>query len=228
LMMYMLRSFPMLGLLLGVVYVGTVFLLSSYTPLSHLMLTLCLWLVLIILSGGIHLDGLIDTSDAYFSYQKIHERLKIMQDPRVGAVGVLAIIVFLITRFLILYELVSMLHGASYLFIVLIPFFGKMYMEMCMQLLPLAREGGIALFIQSETSNNFLIVHGIYIVLIGLFIPIFNTEFIGGYFILILVMILTGYLFAGKIMKNFRGITGDLLGASTEGMELLLWIVVLL
>jgi len=227
-MKYTLRTFPILGLLQGGVYAGTVFLLSSYTPLSHLMITLCLWLVLLIISGGIHLDGLIDTSDAYFSYQNSDERLKIMQDPRVGAFGVLAIIVFLITRFLILYELVTMLHEASYLFIVLIPFFGKMYMEMCLQHLPPAREGGIAVFFQQGTSNNFRFVHGIYIVLIGLIIAIFNTEFLSVYFILILVMILTGYLFTGKIMKNFRGITGDLLGASTEGMELLLWIVVLL
>src|SRR5690625_1840926 len=128
-MKYTLRTFPILVLLQGGVYAGTVFLLSSYTPLSYLMITLCLWLVLIIISGGMHLDGLIDTSDAYFSYQNSDERLKIMQDPRVGAFGVLAIIVFLITRFLILYELIPMLHTASYLFIMLIPFFGKMYME---------------------------------------------------------------------------------------------------
>src|SRR5690625_7481237 len=77
-MKYTMRTFPILGLLQGSVYAGTVFLLSSYTPLSHLMLALCLWLVLIILSGGIHLDGLIDTSDAYFSYQHSVDRLKIM------------------------------------------------------------------------------------------------------------------------------------------------------
>src|SRR5699024_4913054 len=81
-MKYTLRTFPILGLLQGGVYAGTVFLLSSYTPLSHLMLTLCLWLALIILSGGIHLDGLMDTSDAYFSYQNSDERLKIMQHQR--------------------------------------------------------------------------------------------------------------------------------------------------
>src|SRR5699024_1299632 len=175
---------------------------------------------LIILSGDIHLEGLIDTRDAYFSSHKIHERLKIMQEPRVGAFGVLAIMMFLMTRILILYELVTMLHGASYLFIVLIPFFGKMYMEMCLQHLPPAREGGMAVFFQQGTSNNFRFVHGMYIVRIGLFIAIFNTEFLGGYFILILVMILTGYLFAGIIMKYFSGITGDLLGASTAAMEL--------
>src|SRR5690625_7099479 len=39
-MKYTLRTFPILGLLQGGVYAGTVFLLSSYTPLSHLVLTL--------------------------------------------------------------------------------------------------------------------------------------------------------------------------------------------
>src|SRR5690625_3721765 len=101
-----------------------------------------------------------------------------MQDPRVGAFGVLAILVFLITRFLILYKLIPLLHTASYLLIMLIPFFGKMYMEMCLQRLPPAREDGMAVFFQQGSSNNFRFVHGMYIVLIGLFIAIFYTEFL--------------------------------------------------
>src|SRR5699024_3425966 len=165
---------------------------------------------------------------AYFSYEKIHESLKIMLYHRVEAFGELAVIVFLINRFLIFYNLVIMLHGVNYLFILVILFLWMMYLEIFLHHLLSPWEGGLAFFFQQGTSNNFLFVHVMYIVLIGLFIAIFNTEFLGGYFILILVMILTGYLFAGKIMKNFRGITGDLLGASTEGMELLLWIVVLL
>src|SRR5699024_6574398 len=151
-----------LGLLQGGVYAGTVFLLSSYTPLSHLMLTLCLWLVLIILSGGIHLDGLIDTSDAYFSYQKIHERLQLMQNPRVGASVVLASNVFVRTRVHILYELATMLHGASCLFIVLTAFVGKMYMEMYLQHLPPPREHGMAVCFKQEAGNNFRFVHVMY------------------------------------------------------------------
>src|SRR5699024_2325245 len=86
---YVLQTFPVLGLIQGAIYAGFLYLLQMYTPFSDLMLALFLWLLMIILSGGIHLDGWIDTSDAYFSFKDPEKRLEILQDPRVGAFGVL-------------------------------------------------------------------------------------------------------------------------------------------
>lgn len=225
-MKYTLQTLPILGVLQGGIYAFAVFLLQTYTNFSNLIIAFCLWLILIVLSGGIHLDGLIDTSDAYFSYQGVNERLRIMQDPRVGAFGVLSIIVFLATRFLILYELIAMANPWTYVFIVLVPFLGKMYMASCLHSLSPARDQGMAVFFQQGASKSFWFVYSIYTLIIGITITIINTNLLTGYFILVFLMIVIGYLLAKKTVKNFGGITGDTLGAGTEGMELLLWIAV--
>lgn len=222
---YALKAFPLLGLLQGIIYDLALFVLLSYTSLSGVMITLCLWLVLIFLSGGIHLDGLIDVSDAYFSYRNVEKRLAIMQDPRVGAFGVLSIIVFLGVRFVILYELVTMVNIWTFLFVILIPFLGKMLMGAYLQVLPAARNNGMAHFFKQGASRSLWIFYGFYLTIVGSLIALLNVELLVCYFILICSMIVIGYIIAGKITKHFGGITGDTLGASSEGMELVLWII---
>lgn len=223
-----LKTFPLLGLLQGGIYASVLFVLQSYTPLSDIVIALCLWILLIFLSGGIHLDGLIDTGDAYFSYRDVGKRLEIMQDPRVGAFGVLTIVVFLSVRFVILYELVTMAVPWTYLMVVLIPFLGKMLLGTYLQLLSTARNSGMAVFFQQGKSGTFWVTYGIYLGIIGIVIALLNMELLVFYFILISSMIVIGTFLAGKIKKNFGGMTGDTLGASSEGMELILWIAVLL
>ncbi|QKY68694.1 adenosylcobinamide-GDP ribazoletransferase [Lentibacillus sp. CBA3610] len=222
---YALRTFPLLGLLQGVIYASVLFVLLSFTPFSDVMTALCLWLILIFLSGGIHLDGLIDTSDAYFSYRDPERRLAIMQDPRVGAFGVLSVIVFLGVRFVILYELITMADVWTYVLVMLVPFFGKMLMGTYLQVLPTARSHGMAHFFKHGTSSSFWMVYGFYLIIIGILIGLLNFELLACYLILVSCMIVIGYIIAGRIKKHFDGISGDTLGASSEGMELVLWIV---
>ncbi|MFD1360078.1 adenosylcobinamide-GDP ribazoletransferase [Lentibacillus salinarum] len=222
---YALRTFPLLGLVQGAIYASILFVLMSYTPFSEVIIALCFWLVLILLSGGIHLDGLIDTGDAYFSYQNPEKRLEIMQDPRVGAFGVLSIVVFLGVRFVILYELITMAGAWTYLLILLVPFLGKMLMGAYLQVLPTARNNGMAHFFKQGASRSFRMVYGFYLIIISILIAFLNTDLLACYFILVSCMIVIGYMIAGRITKHFGGISGDTLGASSEGMELLLWIV---
>ncbi|ALX48557.1 adenosylcobinamide-GDP ribazoletransferase [Lentibacillus amyloliquefaciens] len=222
---FALRTFPLLGLLQGVIYASVLFVFLSYTPFSEVIIALCLWLVMILLSGGIHLDGLIDTSDAYFSYREPEKRLEVMQDPRVGAFGVLSVVVFLGVRFVILYKLVTMAHDGTYLLVVLIPFLGKMLMGAYLQVLPAARNNGMAHFFKQGASRSFWVVYGFYLITIGSLIGLLNSELLASYFILVSFMIVIGYIIASKIKKHFGGISGDTLGASSEGMELVLWIV---
>lgn len=50
-------------------------------------------------TGGIHLDGLCDTSDALASWAPRERKLEIMHDPRAGAFGVIGVVVYLILQF---------------------------------------------------------------------------------------------------------------------------------
>ena len=76
------KTFPLLGLLQGIFYAGSIVCLLNWTPFSPLAAAFFVWLALIFVTGGIHLDGWMDASDAFFSYRDKEKRLEIMKDPQ--------------------------------------------------------------------------------------------------------------------------------------------------
>ena len=117
--------FPVLGLLQGFLYGILAYALIQWTPLSALATAFIIWLSLIVVTGGIHLDGWMDCSDAYFSYRDREKRLEIMKDPRIGAFGVLSVIVILSAKFLFIYEIVVMAVDYHTYLLSLFPFLEK-------------------------------------------------------------------------------------------------------
>ena len=59
----------------------------------------------VLITGGIHLDGFCDTSDALASWQSRERRLEIMKDPHVGAFALIRLSVYLLCSFAVLHEL---------------------------------------------------------------------------------------------------------------------------
>src|SRR5699024_10906360 len=60
---------PVLGVLFGSALTGAVWLLRDATDVSSLLIGFTVVVIGIVLTGGLHMDGLADTGDAYFSYQ---------------------------------------------------------------------------------------------------------------------------------------------------------------
>jgi adenosylcobinamide-GDP ribazoletransferase len=216
------QAFPLLGLLQGGIYAGLFYLLLEYTPFSNLAAAFLLWLISILLTGGIHLDGWMDASDGYFSYKDQQKRLEVMNDPRTGAFGVISVIVLLSSRFLFIYEITVNLHAASYLLIVAIPLLSKSVMGLLLLTVKSAKKEGLGALFQSAASPKDLWTYAVY--LIG-FLAL--VIFLGGglyYLSILLVAALLILLFCRrKAIKWFGGITGDILGAAIEGTELFLW-----
>ena len=69
-MRYMLCFFPFVGAAVGVVMLGMEW-LCRYFGMSNGFIAVALVLVPVIVTGGIHVDGLLDTSDALSSWQEI-------------------------------------------------------------------------------------------------------------------------------------------------------------
>ncbi|UTW69772.1 adenosylcobinamide-GDP ribazoletransferase [Anaerobacillus sp. HL2] len=53
--------------------------------ISNLVLSLLFFTVPLFIHGGLHLDGWMDCSDAFFSYKDQEKKLEIMKDSRIGA-----------------------------------------------------------------------------------------------------------------------------------------------
>lgn len=217
------KTFPILGLLLGLVYYLALILLLEFTPLSTVAIAFVIWLLTILLTGGLHLDGWMDASDAFFSYQEPNKRLEIMKDPRTGAFGVLTVIVLLTAKFLFIYEFVLMSTTETLISIVLIPFLSRSLMGVLLTHTEPAKQEGLAHFFHEAVKGKKLTIYIAYILFT--FALISGLQGLPVHFILwISLVAIGGYLFVRtKCMKWFNGITGDVLGASVEGIELLLW-----
>src|SRR5208337_708974 len=89
--------FPLIGLLLGVVIGLLWYLLRGF--LAPPVLAALLPGLYVFLTGGLHLDGLMDTVDGVYGGRSREERLAFMKDSHVGAFGVLAAVLILILKY---------------------------------------------------------------------------------------------------------------------------------
>lgn len=220
------RTFPLVGLFQGSLYAFILYAFLEWTPFSILVAAFAVWLAGIVLTGGIHLDGWMDASDAFFSYRDQKKRLEIMSDPRTGAFGVLSVFVLLSTRFVFIYEIVLLASSVSYFLIALIPFFGKMMMGILLLKVKAAKEEGLGFLFQQSASSKTLYIYPIYLLIIAGAAGLIMEPALFGVLIMIVISVLLFFFLSKKVNTWFGGMTGDVLGASVEGTEVLLWMVV--
>lgn len=79
------------GLLVGVDYAGSLFMSNEIRALTDVFF-------LAIITGGLHLDGLADSADGFFSHKDKTRTLEIMRDSRMGPMGGLALIFCLLFK----------------------------------------------------------------------------------------------------------------------------------
>ena len=88
-MKYAMCFFPVVGVVTGgCVYLAGFFLLR-FTSCGSVFSGAALTLVPILISGGIHLDGFMDTTDALSSYGDREKKLSILKDHHTGAFAIL-------------------------------------------------------------------------------------------------------------------------------------------
>ncbi|MEM6371888.1 MAG: adenosylcobinamide-GDP ribazoletransferase [Pseudomonadota bacterium] len=96
-------AYPLVGLVLGGA-AGIVMALSAWLGLPALMSAGLTLATLIVLTGAMHEDGMADTTDGLWGGHDPARRLEIMKDSRIGAYGVLALILAMGLRWLGLAE----------------------------------------------------------------------------------------------------------------------------
>ena len=221
-MKWMVRTFPIVGFCIGLFLSIGYVLLDSYTQMSPLALSFYIWVMPILLTGGLHLDGYMDASDAFFSYRNIEKRLHIMKDPRVGAFGVLSLLVMLSSRFVFIYETVLYTDSAVItMILVWIPFFSRIVMGASLILIPPAQNSGLGFSFSKHMSSHELLWLPVYFLMGGI-----GSFFLNGFYLYVSFTMITLGFFLFVYLKSiqwFGGMTGDTVGASVEGMEWILW-----
>ena len=208
--------FPAVGFLLGLVLWAAYLAVTLAFP--RFLADGLILLLLVILTGAFHLDGLADTLDGLAFGKSPEDRLRIMKDHRVGTFGVVGLIMILGVKYAALHAL-SARTAPLALWTALILSRGAM-----VQLLyyaPYARaEGGLGRPFKEGLGKREVVVA--WITSLALSFIFFRFR---GVILWLVAVIFTLWLqkfFAVKI----GGVTGDVLGASNEANEVLTLIVI--
>jgi adenosylcobinamide-GDP ribazoletransferase len=207
---------PFVGLIIGLFNLGIYYIAQHL--LSQVMAPVMCLASNIIITGGIHLDGLADTCDGIFSARDKEKMLEIMKDSRIGTNGVIAIALDFIFRLGLLFSMPNRIIGVS---IILAPVAGKSLVLLLMGISKYARaKGGMGGLFYSHMSIKRLIISigsGILMVLaIGSF-----KAFLASIGSLIVIL-----LFRKIVVDKIDGMTGDTLGAANELTEVCFMIFV--
>ena len=92
--------YPVIGLLIGSLLVLAAFLLANISIQIQAVIILILW---VLLTGGLHLDGLADCADAWVGGLGNKQRsLDIMKDPAAGPIAVVVLVLLLFLKWSII------------------------------------------------------------------------------------------------------------------------------
>jgi len=203
--------YPVVGATLAVVMAGLSLLGSEVFPDGVLRPALVLLLVL--LTGGLHLDGLGDMCDAFYAGATKADVLRIMKDPHTGTMAVLGIVAGLLGKVVLLSHLPS---SVVYSALLVFPVISRGGMVWGAWMAPYARpEGGTGeIFFHTLRSRH---VWGATIFLCG-WVVLF-----GGWPGMALLAAGAGgtLAFVRYCQRRIGGMTGDTLGALNELLEML-------
>ncbi len=171
---------------------------------------------LAVITGAFHLDGLGDAADGLFSHRSREKALAIMKDSRVGIMGLVTVVCILAIKAAGIMELTS--HRS--LALIIVPAYARGSMIFGIKFLQYGRtDGGI--------GHPFFEQNVGYVAFSGLIIPVILSIFLG-YRGLALNLTFAVLIFAilSFYKKKMGCITGDMLGAMTEVMESMLFLMV--
>ena len=229
------KYFPVVGIIVGLILLffcivfTFIFKNLTYSAVLPLMIIVVI-LTDLITTGALHLDGLADTFDGIFSYRSKHKMLEIMKDSRLGSNGALALILYFLLKFVLLFSLTIESREAAIYVIMTYPVVARFCSVVSCASSPYARGSGMGKTFVDNTKTCGLIVAIVITLLytVGIvFIPfIFFTnyslpiQFIIQTILVILVIVallaLFAYAFSKLIERKIGGITGDTLGALLE------------
>lgn len=237
--------FPIVGAAQGLFLALMAFLFLK-TLSTDIAAALVLVLYLFI-AGGFHQDGLSDTFDALSipssgDREKDREkRLRVMKDSTVGPMGVIAIVLSLLLKYLLIKETLQITGpGEKYFMLVLMPLFSKWAMVIGIYHARSARNDGIGRTFIEHIGLKQLVFATIFLIFISFTvfylwdyflltsllrgINTFSLFFIFQTIVISFACLLLKYIFT----KRFGGLTGDNCGAMNEIMEIIFLLVALL
>ncbi len=190
--------YPLIGLIIGIFLCLPLVLLAQTAPMILASLIIIIWACI---TGGLHLDGLADSADAWLGGQGNPDTIhRILKDPLMGAAGVIAIVSILLTQFAALSTLISQNH---YWPILVAPILGRSMALLLVTSTPYMRQDGLGSVLTQHLNKPYTL--GLSIVII-LGLSLFSLSGV--------ITSLLIFVFIRRLMLHYiKGCTGDTIGA---------------
>ena len=200
--------YPLVGLLFGGLLWALNWVLGGSPLLLHAALLLTAW---VLLSGGLHLDGLADSADAWLGGFGDRERtLTIMKDPRSGPIAVVTLVLVLLLKFAALLALIEQQHSVA---LILAPLIGRSALLGLFLSTPYVRPGGLG----QALADHLPRVAGKQVLLLSALVCVLIAGFSG---VFAVVLAVVGFFWLRQVMlRRLGGTTGDTAGALLELLE---------
>ncbi len=209
--------FPVVGFMEGL---GLVFAAQEISKILPLELTNGLLIVMIILiNGGLHLDGLADTFDAIALRGDRGKKLAVMKDSTIGSIGAIAIVLVILLKYLLLNTLfLNSSRIIYYSSLFLMPVFSRWVMVPAIFHSKSAREDGLGkIFVENTGLKELVIATSLTVLIFLLVLLITHYSLLVTHFLCVLLLL---YIFCLLSVwfcnKKFGGMTGDTFGALSE------------
>lgn len=210
--------FPLVGALQGLILAAVYSLLSDTGLLQESVSVAIALLVLVITNGALHLDGFADTVDGLAGGRTPEERLRIMRDSSVGAVGVVFLVFLLLIKYLAIQEVPDE-YRARIFFI--FPVIGRWAPVLMAYLAPYARtDSGLGASFASNSRATLIKATVIACILSAFALGALSLVLVG-------LVGVSVYLFTRFFKRRLGGVTGDVFGFQAEAAELLFVIMAL-
>jgi len=192
--------YPFIGFIIGICILLPVIFLTEAASLPVAAIMVVIWAAI---TGGLHLDGVGDSADAWLGGTDDEKTHKILKDPVLGSAGVIAIVSVLMLK---VSAIAVLLEAEHFWVIAAAPVFARALVLLLFLTTPYVRKEGLGSAIAEdfpgETAWPVLAFCG----LLGLILSLSGM----------ILMLVSFWLLRRLMLQRLRGFTGDTAGASIE------------
>ena len=212
-MRYAMCFFPMIGVVIGAVMYLAGWMLDK-VAVGALFRSVVFTLIPIIITGGIHMDGFMDTMDALGSWGDREKKLEILKDSHAGAFAILGMGCYLMWSAAVWSELPAEVLGVCGVSFVL----SRALSGFCVVTFPAARNSGLLKMFQDGAQKKVVrIMMCLYVAAAVIMMAVMDARAMTGAVAGAMIAFLY-YVVVSR--KQFGGVTGDLAGFFLETAEL--------
>lgn len=149
-MKYAICFFPAVGILCGAALYGW-YAFSRWAGVSAVLFSAVAVSLPLLLTGGIHMDGYMDTVDALASHQSRERKLEILKDSHIGAFAPIYLCIYLLLNFGLFHEIYEQGNVISVLPVYIL---SRALSALCAVNLPNARKSGMLCAYTKDTDRK--------------------------------------------------------------------------